>query len=268
MQSFKGINMAQTVLMVYENLESFRENREYWTSYVEFYEKYWDAPASPKSSWWGNEYEEFRQSLSKQLGLDKNYIRDCFFTKDKDGRYFICPIGSEVNLNIISCDNFVPLEWFTLFESGQKGYFYTHTGFGAIHHDAIYYTSDLKSSLVRLENSVDILSSRLNTDKEEFKKYPELQKFGYVLEGVNNIREWLGGFSDDGILILNYGEICSFIEPDSMKNEDSVGELFQILENLKSGDFSSAASNFKLLDYKWTDIESKASGDPGWESLQ
>ena len=54
--------------MVYEDLESIKENGKYWKDYVEFYEKYWDAPATPKSSWWGIEYEEFRESLSQHLG--------------------------------------------------------------------------------------------------------------------------------------------------------------------------------------------------------
>ena len=116
--------MAQTVLMVYENIESLKDKKNYWKSYVEFYEKYWDAPATPKSSWWGVEYDEFRRSLSGQLGLDTDHIQDCFFTKDKEGNYYICPIGKEVNLNIMACENFIPLEWFVLFDSEQKSYLY------------------------------------------------------------------------------------------------------------------------------------------------
>ncbi|MGI9534476.1 MAG: hypothetical protein ACR2NW_05965 [Thermodesulfobacteriota bacterium] len=260
--------MAQTVLMVYENLESLKDNKNYWKSYVEFYEKYWDAPATPKSSWWGIEYEEFRKSLSEQLGLDKKSIKDCFFTKDKDNNYYVCPIGMEVNLNIMASDNIVPLEWFVLFDSEQKSYFYTHTGFGAIHHDAIYYSSEIQNSIERMILSESVLSDVLDKQKDELKKYHNLKKIHYILEGIRNIAVWLKGFTTDGIVMLNYGEICSFIEPDSIKNEDSVGEMNQIIENLRSGDLTLAETNLKLLDLKWSDIASKASGKFETRSLQ
>ena len=260
--------MAQAVLMVYEELNSIKENGEYWRDYVQFYEKYWDAPATPKSSWWGQEYEEFRESLSHQLGVDKKHIKDCFFTKDKDGNYFICPIGQEINLNIMACDNFIPLEWFLLFDSSEKGYFYTHTGFGAVHHDAIYYTSGLTGSIERLENSLKILTENINQTDAGLGNYPELQNLKFLAEGLSHMNEWLNGFSGKGVIMLNYGEICNFIEPDSMKNEDSVGEIRRVLENIEKRDLSSAETTLKLLNLKWIDITSKASGESENISLQ
>jgi len=260
--------MAQAVLMVYEDLNSIKENGIYWKDYVRFYEKYWDAPASPKSSWWGQEYEEFRVSLSTQLGLDKDSIRDCFFTKDKDNNYYICPIGKEVNLNIMACDNFIPLEWFLLFESAQKSYFYTHTGFGAIHHDAIYYSSDLSGSLKRLNETLVILSETVKDSSGNLNKYPQIKNLSFIAEGVSHMLEWIKGFTGSGIIMLNYGEICSFIEPDSMKNEDSVGEMRKVLEEIQNDDLSAADTTLKLLNLKWLDISSKASGESGNISLQ
>lgn len=254
--------------MVYEEISSVKEDSEYWKDYVEFYEKYWDAPATPRSSWWGIEYEEFRNSLSAQLNIDKKHIRDCFFTKDTDGNYYICPIGTTVNLNIMSCENFIPFEWFLLFESTEKSYFYTHTGFGAVHHDAIYYSSDLESSLKRAADSLSILSGRMSDDQDGLNEFPGLSKLSFVGEGLSNTIEWLGGFAGMGVVMLNYGEICSFIEPDSMKNEDSVGEIRQILESIKKGDFKTADNSLKLLIYKWSDIESKAAGKTESYSLQ
>jgi len=259
--------MAQTVLMVYEDLNSIKE-REYWRDYVEFYEKYWDAPATPKSSWWGQEYEEFRDALSNHLGLDIKHIHDCFFTKDKENNYFVCPVGAEVNMNIMACDNFIPLEWFLLFESEQKNYFYTHTGFGAVQHDAIYYSSVIDRSLQRLDESMKILSSVINDTSGDLGRYPELNNLFFVAEGISNMQEWIKGFSDSSVIMLNYGEICSFIEPDSMKNEDSVGEIKRVIENIQKADFAAADSVLKLLNMKWFDISSKASGESKNISLQ
>ena len=260
--------MAQTVLMVYEKLDSLKENSNYWRSYVEFYEKYWDAPATPKSSWWGMEYEEFRKTLSDQLGLDMEHIHDCFFTKDKENNYYICPIGMEVNLNIISCENFVPLEWLVLFHSDQKAYFYTHTGFGAVHHDAIYYSTEIKDAIGKMNTAETVLSDVITNRSDKLRQFPGLKKIHYIHEGIKNMALWLKGFSPDGIVLLNYGEICSFIEPDSMKNEDSVGELGLIIESLSAGKLETAESILKLLDYKWADIASKASGEVEKRSLQ
>ena len=155
-----------------------------------------------------------------------------------------------------------------MFTSEQKSYFYTHTGFGAIHHDAIYYSTPLNESLERLGSAESVLSQILETASDEIGKFPGLNKLEFIHEGIRNMSLWLKGFSEDGIVMLNYGEICSFIEPDSMKNEDSVGEIRQVIENLGSKDFSQAESNLKLLEYKWSDIASKASGEIESRSLQ
>ena len=82
------------------------------------------------------------------------------------------------------------------------------------------------------------------------------------------MNEWLNGFSGKGVIMLNYGEICNFIEPDSMKNEDSVGEIRRVLENIEKQDLSSAETTLKLLNFKWIDITSKASGETENISLQ
>ena len=107
--------MAISVLMVYQPIESTREKESYWRSYVSYYEEYWDGPATPQSSWFGKEYNDFRKSLSNHLGLNKDEIHDCFFQKDDEGNYFIVPVGEEININIFSAENFIPFEWFLMF---------------------------------------------------------------------------------------------------------------------------------------------------------
>ena len=260
--------MAQSVLMVYEDVNLIKDKKEYWQNYISFYEKYWDGPATPKSSWWGREYEEFRQSLSNHLGIEENHIKDCFFIKDEEEQYYVCPIGSEINLNIYSCENFIPFEWFLLFESSQKSYFYTHTGYGAIHHDAIYYRTKLNNGKTELDKAENIIKKVTSSEENSLGKHPELIKLNYIEEGIANLKHWLDGFSSSGIILLNYGEICSFIVQDSMKNEDSVGELKTILKNLEQNDLLAAETNFKYLNTKWADISSKASGDKESSSIQ
>ena len=52
------------------------------------------------------------------------------------------------------------------------------------------------------------------------------------------MKDWIKGFSENGVIMLNYGEICNFIEPDSMKNEDSVGEIGKIIEDIEKEDLT------------------------------
>ena len=50
--------MAKGVLIVYEPLSEVKEKKNYWQNHVSFYEKYWDVPSTPKSTWFGREYIE------------------------------------------------------------------------------------------------------------------------------------------------------------------------------------------------------------------
>ncbi len=260
--------MAQSVLMVYEYLDALKENN-YWMEYINFYLKFWDGPATPKSTWWGREYHEFRQSLSNHLDLDEKYLKDCFFIKDKDEKYYVCPIGTDIkNLNILAAENRIPYEWFLLFGNEEKNYFYTHTGFGAIHHDSIYYSTKIEQSLERIENAEKLISDNLEILGDDINGFQSLKKLHLIKDGIFNIKDWISGFNGKGILILNYGEICSFIEQNSLKDENSVGNLWEILDSIKSGELEKADSDLRFLDIKWMDISSNAAGTFEISSLQ
>ena len=86
---FITLLMAISSLLIYEPIDSFRDKAYYWKEYAKFYEQYWGGPTSPLGVWFGNEYEAFRESLSKHLGMDKEEIEDCYFMKDKEGEYYV-----------------------------------------------------------------------------------------------------------------------------------------------------------------------------------
>ena len=88
--------------------------------YIGFYEKYRDGTATPQSSWHGREYEDFRSSLSSELGLDETEIEDCFFIKDDEGKYYLAPVSTDVNLNILSTENYVPFERLLMYEGDEN----------------------------------------------------------------------------------------------------------------------------------------------------
>ena len=252
--------MAISVLMVYQPIESTGGDENYWRSYINFYEKYWDGPATPQSSWYGKEYEDFRTSLSSELGLDAEEIRDCFFIKDKDGSYFIAPITQEVNLNIFSAENFVPYEWLLMYKGDEKKYFYTHTGFGAVHQDAIYYNTRVEDATQRLKESIEEVGEAL-TELGEKSAYPTLRDMlSAIKEGMENLVGWIGGFDDRGYVLLNYGEICAHIVQETLKNEDSVTELRKAIELAADGDFEASESTLRVLESKWEEIRAAAIG--------
>lgn len=252
--------MAISVLMVYQPIESTREKENYWRSYVEFYEKYWDGPATPQSSWFGREYDEFRQSLSNQLGMGKNEIQDCFFLQDENENYFIVPVGSDVNINIFSAENFIPFEWFLMFSKEEKHYFYTHTGFGAIQQESIYYNGNVEQAQKRLQVAKEYIDTALNKiEVGSCQEFAEMLK--ELTDNIVNLENWLSGFDQRSIIILNYGEISNHIERESMKNEDSVSEIYSILSLAGEGKINEAESALTYLTSKWNSIRSAITGD-------
>ncbi|MEM7009498.1 MAG: hypothetical protein AAF462_10230 [Thermodesulfobacteriota bacterium] len=252
--------MAISVLMVYQPIESTKDKESYWRSYVDFYEKFWDGPATPQSSWFGRDYEEFRKSLSNHLGLNIKDLQDCFFLKDEDGKYYIVPVGSKVNINLFSAENFIPFEWFLMFSKDEKNYFYTHTGFGAIQHDAIYYKGEVNEALKRLTESKANIEIAINSLDPADSQYlsDALKELG---ENIENLENWISGFDPKSFIILNYGEICAHIEPNSMKNEDSVTEIHNVLTLAAQGKLDEAQSAFTYLASKWNEIRGAITGD-------
>lgn len=249
--------MAQSVMMIYESLDAIKGSKGYWKDYIDHYEKFWDGPPTPQSSWWGLEYEEFRNSLAERLGISKEHIKNAFFMKDEEKNYYVCPVGDSINMNIMASEDIIPYEWFLLFDSEDKNYFYTHTGFGAIHKDAIYYKTYITSALKRLEEATKILVISLE-DNTRIRDFPELAALKDLKYGIENVRQWLGGFSENGMIVLNYGEICGLIDQNSYKYEDSVGEIHSIMTTLASGDLGKAESDLKLLNLKWAEIYGKS----------
>ena len=126
-------NMAISSIFIYEPIDSFRDKSYYWKEYIEFYEKYWGGPTSPFGVWFGNEYENFRNSLSSHLEMDMEEIEDCYFMKDSDGKYFVSPMYSKANSS--HSENIIPIDWFILFSEEEKKTLYTHWGFNAISYD-------------------------------------------------------------------------------------------------------------------------------------
>ena len=250
--------MAISVLMVYEPLRSI-DDQDYWRSYITFYEKFRDVPATPQSTWFGNEYEVFRESFSAETGIPRETIRDCFFMKDEDGEYYLTPVGSKTNVNLFTAEDFIPLEWFLMYAPGEKKYFYTHTGWGAVKQDAIYYRTRIGDAARRLEEAGRDLEKWMSSGIPGPEPVAEI--VGGLAEGARNLRHWLSPFAEDGFVMLNYGEVGSRIPPDLLKSEDSVSELKNALLLAREGDTERAGKALLALISKWDSINRALTGE-------
>lgn len=245
--------MALSVLMTYEPLEKTGERYDYWRSYISFYERFKDGPATPNTAWYGSEYDAFRESLSKELGIEKRLIEDCFFMKDEDGKYYFTPVGRKANPNIFSAENFIPLEWFLMYDGTEKKYFFTHTGFGAIRQDSIYYITRVGKALERLDTAVSDIDAFLASP--ESTGSPTLSGILSDLKaGGENLTHWLMGFDRESFVLLNYGEMSSRIDPDQLRSEDSVSELRLVLTLAREGSAGDSEKVLAMLLSRWEGI--------------
>lgn len=241
--------MAKSTLVVYEPVE-MTDKAYYWKEYAEFYEKYWGGPTSPFGVWFGNEYESFVQAIASHLGVDKNEVEHCFFTKDDDGKYYIAPFRSQSNL--FFSENFIPLEWFMLFSPGDRETLYTHWGF-----NALYYDTRIGAAIERLGDASGVIAESVERGGGVGRD------FGFDMEtflmSLRDLKGWLSGYDPSGFIVLNYGEICAMINPYSLEREHSVEEASAFISQLGDGKFEEAAASLKAFLQKWDDIRNTAS---------
>ena len=64
---------------------------------------------------------------------------------------------------------------------------------------------------------------------------------------------------DDSLLILNYAELNTIIHEFTLKNENSVQDLWILFNNLNEKKYEKAASDLKIYKQKWDEISKKAS---------
>lgn len=253
--------MAISSLLIYEPIDSFRDKAYYWKEYAKFYEQYWGGPTSPLGVWFGNEYEAFRESLSKHLGMDKEEIEDCYFMKDKEGEYYVAPMYSKSNSS--HSENIIPLDWLLLFSEEERKSLYTHWGFNAIHYD-----TRIETALGRINKAIQILSNCFENNDANKLKSLFADNLTIMTHSLSDLQTWFAGFDPSGFIVLNYGELCSFIHPATLKNEQSVGEMWGILDSLSKNQLEEASSSLRILFQKWEEIRAQASGDIDKSILQ
>ena len=243
----------KSALILYRGLDYIEENKSYCERYIKFHELYWDGPATSQSIFYGREYEEYKESLSKYLEIEISQIEDCLFTKHENGRYYLVPLGVNSNEYILEHENFILPEWFLLFDDSEKRFLYSHAGDGAVQPAGIFYNTNLANSKKRLQEVQKILESlQDNNISKELKIFMEELSFG-----ISEISIWISNFPEDNILVLNYAELNSVIHQFALKNENSVRDLWEFINLIGANKYDEAYTNLKIYKQKWNEISQK-----------
>ncbi|HML95204.1 MAG TPA: hypothetical protein PKC29_07210 [Thermodesulfobacteriota bacterium] len=248
--------MAKSMLIVYESVDRFGRMSEYWKRYINFYEEYWGGPTSPYGVWFGNEYNDFRERLSCALRVPDEEVRDCLFMKSKDGGYLISPLRSFKNAYMLDSDNCIPPPWFILFDDSEREFFYTHMGFGRVH-----YGTALGKGLGRIDEADRIIEESFKKYGGEENAHSLFMKLKKIQSGLFELRTWLSEFDEAGYLVLDYGELCSFLSPYTLNGDRSSKEIWDVLSNLEKNDMEQCRLVLGLFLQKWQTIKQKVSED-------
>ena len=237
--------MAQSTLIVYDSIESLdTDERLYWGKYIQFYEQYWGGPMSPFGIWFGNEYENFSAAIAEYFSVEKGAVRDCFFIRSKDG-LFVCPLSAGENPNVLSCENAVPIEWCAVFDESGRRNFYSHWGFSSIHYNAR--VVDIKEKLVFCS---DVLArARTKTAHKGL-----LAAIDWMSGGIGEMDGWFSGKDGDACAVLNYGDVCSVLTPQSLDRERTVEQFAETLSLLDDGQWESAYTLWERIVRRWEDL--------------
>lgn len=254
--------MAQSLLLIYVPLDKTEEKQEYWKRYTKFYHDYWGWPTSPLGVWFGNEYDQFRNMLSEHLGMEEEKVEDCYFMKEED-RIYICPLQTGMNPYVISAENFIPIEWFLMFEDEERNSVLSHWGLGAL-----YYYTKIAKARSRLEKAEKTIVAFIDSHKEGETDDELFQRMSELKPRISELNKMLSEYDSDGFILLNYGELASIIHPYTLKDERSVKDIWEILELMEKGNLETSQTNYKLLTAKWTEIRLQSMGDDGNSTLQ
>jgi hypothetical protein len=161
--------------------------------------------------------------------------------KDESGKYFVAPMYSKSNT--AHSENIIPIDWFVLFSEEDRKSLYTHWGFNAIHYD-----TRIETALGRINDALDILSGCF--EKHDQKKLQSLfaNNLSVLSQSLSGLQTWFSGFEESGFIVLNYGDICSFIHINALNNERSVHEIWHFLHQLEQIEMGCLQLNPARLD--------------------
>lgn len=259
------------------------------TSYLRVYQPLASFPASERQAWSvegrGEHAEEANAARSWLLrssmpGAD-TWPTEGAFIRELDGRILVCPwrtrlrmlagmlafrgsipeevaeafvpesqaqdaarelesmeiTAPEVRSHIIHANWHVPLRWFAAFSDSERVLVEDRAGL------RIRYEATLDDARARLTEAASILE-RSWVDEA-------------VTAAVRELNEWLGEFTEDGILELDYGSVAGAFDDDELVDDRSGEAVWVCLEALRAGDVVKAGRIFGELSERWSAVRAR-----------
>lgn len=142
----------------------------------------------------------------------------------------------EVRSHILHANWHVPLRWFAAFDDSERILTEDRAGL------RVRYETVLSSGRARLEHAVQVLEQSWID--------------ATVVDSVRELLGWLGEFSEDGILELDYSSVAAMFPDEELVEDHSAAEVTACVEALAAGDVERAGRTFMTLSERWTQARS------------
>lgn len=134
--------------------------------------------------------------------------------------------------------------------------------------DGIYNKTILSLGLERMRKAQRIIGNLEERIRSSSTSLPFSQHLSQIQREIRDLEVWLSPFDKDSFVILNYGEICSHIHPQTYKNENTAMEIWEFLSLIDRDKFEEADLKIRLVQQKWKEIRNKTSGEFDKSRLQ
>ena len=155
----------------------------------------------------------------------------------RDAAHALAELGEdhpEIRSHILHANWHVPLRWFVPFDEAERLLTEDKAGL------RIRYETPLPSARSRLARAVDVLESSWIDSG--------------VIDAVKELLAWLEGFSDEGLLELDYGSVASSFSHEDLLEDRSVADVWVCIDALAAGDLVRAGRMFSELTDRWTEV--------------
>jgi hypothetical protein len=143
----------------------------------------------------------------------------------------------EVRSHIVHANWHVPLRWFSAFDDSHR-----------------ILTEDRRGLRIRYEAPLSVAKERLD-------RALEILESSWIDDGiVGSIKEligWLDGFTEEGLLELDYGGVAATFGDEDLVDDHSAAEVWSCLDALEEGDVLRAGKVFGVLTDRWSEVRAR-----------
>lgn len=143
----------------------------------------------------------------------------------------------EVRSHILHANWHVPLRWFAAFDDSERILTEDKEGL------RIRYETPLSNACARLVKATEVLETSWVDDG--------------VVEALKELSAWMSGFSEEGLVELDYGSVARIFSDEDLLEDRSAAEVWSCLDALTQGDVLRAGQTFASLTDRWTEVRAR-----------